>query len=734
MLLHLTLGVLAFTALLVPGLCVALTWHPAPRADDEGPLMHLALALAWGFGLTPFIAFCWVVLLEVPLTPWVTLGAAALVTVLALAVFVRRGRQVPEALRHLGRPAAAVLVASALVGVVYLLKYDRSVFFLESCIHRVVMQTLRLTDTPIDILASNADDQRLGNTSVISSFVVLFRGMGFRVLYAFTGVLAALGGYLLGRRATGRRVGGWFGLILLPLNPYVARIPLLDENLLTLAYASLLLPLMLRGRQRAGAVAAGPAAQEPVPWGHVGAVLGLCVMMRHVGILWGLAVLWALWRYEGDRRRALVRAFVTFNLVTLLGHVHHAVALGSVFRFESFGQIPSFQHNFVGAYSGLLQWPFADALVRTPWNPLPTFLMWPVYLADHLGLVLFAAFLVGSVVLVRRHRDHGVFWLLWLGPAYLSLSVQENWDVPNKMGAIYILFHPFVVWAAVALAAAADRPRRIGLAIAVVALASGFGVRALRVVDVPADVRYYAAWPGEREEDPAYVRAERLLVTDVAPWPDFGRLGAAAQVLAPGKVTGLLRDLAEPTLDPVGTPYGWFPGDGVDRSLPPVVVEVHLADRPFDAPAPIVRAIDDPDAPVDLDLTAPGPPAVVPNLRVGWTPRPVSVLTTRGGAKVTGLSLVFEAWGEPGDTERLAYLHERYHRGLQMVLGWGPEDVLGARTARIDGTTLRLRVPAGPFSLVESVNNAGQNYLFWRARLRAGEPVRLEGPWRVFHN
>ena len=96
------------------------------------------------------------------------------------------------------------------------------------------MQTLQLADNPIDILASNRDDQRLGNTAVISSFVVLFRGLGFRVLYAFVGICLALGGYLLGRRVFKSSRWGWFVLFALPLNPYVAKIPLLDENILTL--------------------------------------------------------------------------------------------------------------------------------------------------------------------------------------------------------------------------------------------------------------------------------------------------------------------------------------------------------------------------------------------------------------------------------------------------------------------------------------------------------------------
>lgn len=718
MLLNLLLGLLSTAALLAAGLAVALTWAPE-RSEDDSPLFHVALALGWGFGLVPFIAFCIALFSGAPLVAAMPLGVAVLVGGAAGAVWWRRGRVVPAQLREGWREARWVLLACGAVGLVYLLKYDRSVFFLESCIHRVVMQTLQLTAEPIDILASNADDQRLGNTSVISSFVVLYRGLGFRLLYAFVGSLIALGGYLLGRRALGHAGWGWFALVVLPLNPYVAKIPLLDENLLTLGYSCLFLPLLLRRR---------------VPWAHVGALLGLAVMMRHIAILCVPAVLWAVWIHTPGRRlRALGRGFAAFTAVTLVAHIHHYLALGSVFRFESFGQIPTFEHRFLGPYSGLLQWPFAEHVLRTPWNPLPTFALWPVYLADHLGLVLFAAMLVGSVALLGRRRREGVFWFAWLGLTYAALSLQENWDVPNKMGVIYIVFHPLVIWAGAGLQAAARAPRTWGIALAAVALTCGFGVAALRHLDVPADERYYAAWTGEREEDPAYVQAERDRLTDVAPWPDFGRLGPFARVLHPEKLSSLFRDLRNPAIDQVGTPYGWFPGQATEPDRP-VTIDLELGERLFDAEGPIATLASDTGQAPHVDLTVDGPPIVIPNIRVSWSPRPITALVSRGRARVTGVSLIFEEWARADDTDRLEQLHERYHRGLQMVLGWAANDMLEARVVHVGGTRLRLRVPAGPFSLVESVNNAGQNYLFWRAELTPGAAVDLEGPYRVFHN
>jgi hypothetical protein len=702
--------------LLIPGLAVALTWQSKDDESDAGPLWHLLLALGWGFGLVPFLAFCYALFSGNALTPWTTILSALLVTSVALSWWVVvQKKEIPEALKSGWRKAWPPLFAAAVVGLIYLLKYDRSVFFLESCIHRVVIQTLQLTDNLVDILASNQDDQRLGNTGIISSFVVLYRGMGFRVLYGFVGFVTALGAYLLALRVLKSRAWAWFALVALPLNPFVASIPLLDENLLTLGYSSLFLPLLMR---------------RNVPFGHVGALFGLSVMMRHTGILCAPAMCYALWRFSGNRKRAFLWAFVAFNLVTLVAHIHHYAALGSVFRFESFGQIPAFEHNIIGSYSGLLQWPFADHILRTPWNPYPVFLLWPLHLADTLGLVLFGALLLGAVALFRRRRDEGVFWLIWFLPLFGALSLQENWDVPNKLGVIYVLFHPLILWSAAGLQAAAEAPRKWGVALVGVVLLTALGVRGVRHLQTPQDERYYEAWPGERVEEGDYVKDAQDRITEVAPWPDYSRLGALGRVFHPEKWSGLWRDIADPALDRPPTPYGWFYGEKIDPQGTPIVVELDLSRRLFDSTG-WLKKVDD-DSPIDVDLTVEGPARVIPNITVPWSTRAISVLITKGRAEVTGMSLIFEKWGR--DKERLDYLHERYHRGLMMVLGWQEDELFEARVTAVQGSVIRVKIYPGPFSLIENINNAGQNYLFWRAWMDSEGPLSLEGPSRIFHN
>ncbi len=716
-LLNLGYGVVVLALLLVPGLLVAMLWAPDPVADEEkSPLPHLLLVFGWSYGVVPFLAFSYALFFRRPLTLLPLVASGLVVTLVAGALWWQRGRTIPVQLQCGWRKAWPVLAAAATVGLLFVLKYDRSIFSTESCMHRVVMQTLHLTDPIIDLLASNRDDQRLGNTAVLSNFVMLFGSMGFRIVYGLVGFFAALGGYLLGSRLPGHWGWAWFVALLLPLNPYVGRMPLIDENLLTMGFSSLFLPLLFR---------------RQIPWVSVGAFLGLVVMMRHVGIFWLPAVCYAVWRSETTRVRPFLSLLVPFTLVTLVGHIHHYVALGSIFKLETFDQLEPIRHRFLGHYNGLLQWPFATSVVRTPWNPFPTFIMWPVYLVAHFGLVLFAGMLAGVVALLRERRTEGIFWLLWMVPLYGILSLQENWDVPNKMGVIFILFHPLVLWCAAGLRAALESPRRWGIAVVLLVLVSWGATAVLPKLEVAADERYYEAWPGQPRENPEYVAQERHRVTRAYLWPDFSRLGEAVPFFRVGKLTGLVKDIADSSVLRPAAPYGWFPGDMVQRELAPVVVEVDLSKRLFDRETPFVVSASS-DGEVHLDLSQPGGEAVIPNIQVAWSSRPITLFVTAGQADVTGVAVAYEAWSD--DDERRRYLFERYARAMTVLLGWSREAVTTVRTVKVDTDRIRMRVPQGPMSVIETLSNSGNKYHYWATEVGPGSEIRMEGPFAVLHN
>jgi len=710
---NLLAGVGATALLLAAGLAVALTWRPGAD-DDAGPLEHVALALGWGFGLVPYLAFLYPLLTHRPLTSTVVLAAAAGVALVAGVVWVRRGRIVPVQLRRGWRTAAPVLVACALVGGLYALRYDRSIFSESTCLVQLVYDTLHLTEEPVDLMRSEQDDQRLGNTAVIGGFAALYGSLGFRLLFGLAASAAALGGFLLGRRTLGRDAWGWFVLVVLTLNPYLLKLPLLDENLLTLGFVCLVLPLLLRGRA--------------VPWVHAGLLLGLALMMRHALVLSLPAVAWLLWRQREGRLRAAVSLAVAFTAVTWVGHVHHALAYGSVFTFESYGQIPDVPHRIVGDYSGLLQWPFAEHLVRTPWNPLPTFLMWPVYVAGHFGLVLFAAMVVGRVglLLSRERRDHGVFWLLWFAPTYLALCLQEHWDVPKKMGVIYILLPPLALWAGAGLQAAWRAPVRWGGPVLVIMLISGALLLGLRQLDVPPDERYAAVWEGVRPEDPDHVQAERRRVTRPTPWPQYGRVGEFSPLVDRRVASVIAADLAEPSLERPLRPYGWYPDDAVDPDGAPVTIQLLLDERPSAGASPwVISATGEPR----IDLVTEGPPHVITGIEVGWVDGPVTVVTSPGGAPVTAVLLVFEPVFDDRDTETLL---DHYDRALRLLLGWQSEHFEEVELCTLEHASPTLRVSPGPLSATETLNNAGHLFVTWKGM--AGESIDLAGPRVVFHN
>ena len=706
--------------------------RPDNRAESPETLERLALGIGWAFGLIPFIAFWLCAGRREPVTAGAVWLVAALVTGGAGAFAWRRGWRLERVARAWSvvrkgmgqggwRAWGLPLLAALAVGALWLLKYDESVAWPESCIHKAVLEALHLTAQPADLLRTNVEDQRLGNTAVISGFVALFDGLGYRLLYSLCGVMLALGGWLLGRRFGGPR-WGWAGLVGLSLNPFVLEIPILDENLLACAFLSLALPLLFARR---------------IPWLHVGAFVGLAVMMRHVGVLLVPAlVVFAM----GDKRplRAVGQTLATSLFVTFPGHLHHAAAMGSVFRFESFGQLPAVQHRIVGAWEGLLQWPFADTIVRTPWNPLPVFLMWPVSIADHMGLLLAGAALVGIVALWRRSRREAVFWLLWFLPLYGAISVQENWDVGNKMGVVYILLHPLGIWTLAGARAAIDKPLRWGAAAALAAVGVWVAAVGLGGIETAQDARYYKVRPGERPEDPAYVQQLRARFTRVAMWPDYGTVGPAQAQFNRGKLRSLGRALREPEVATSGTPHGWFADESIDPHGKPLVVEVDLSKPLFDRADRWVRIVPDTGV-VDMDLTLPSAPTVAANVPLKWTPSHAFVIGTAGLSPVTGLALIVAPTPSAEhpvehDSAQPTKLPASYHRGLRMLFGAGARGMADPQKLELRGTTIRLRVRPGPFMIAETLNNTGQNYLLWRTRLTADKPPELLGPWRPFHN
>ena len=728
----LVMAVAGTLLLLFPGLLAADCFLPTldlqrddPHGDDG--LERVALMLAWGFGLVPSFAF--VVFLTTGLyMSWPMLaGVAALNSIAIVAWQRRRGDHQAMArslalLANTARQHRGLLLASLAVGVLYALRHDESLPAL-SCLHHAALKAVGPGLRGGDLLRDAVYDVRLGNVGVVAGFDALMSGLAYQWLFGLCGSLLAFGGFLLGARTGGSRGWGWLGLVALALNPWSLSFPRIDENLLTMAFSAVTLPLILR---------------RHTSWLVVGALVGLLVTMRHVLVLALPAVLW-LAASSPRRQRALLRLTAGFLLMTALEMLHHKLALGSVLRFESNGQFPAYPYQLLGIdlnWHGMLNWPLHDHIVRTPYNPLPTFAMWPLALADHFGLVALALMVFGLGRMLLARRSQAVFWLLWFAPTWLALSLQEAWDYQNKMGIAVIVLAAPVAWL-VAGTRGLFRQPRIGVpatvGLLIVALLS---LPALRTWEVPADTRYLDLYHLERGESAEAVAAARAEVTDVAAWPDIGRMTSFGRFMGWPQLTALGAGLRAPirTIDrnSNGLVWGWhrheIPQPGV-----PVTIEIDLSRPPFGRDD-FVRLSDQP-AEIDLD-TDPSVHLVSP-VTATWESQPLSIALARPGG-ATAIQTFFGVQVGPGRDRAFSPCTFREHpcscEFFGDVSGLPPTTTCAGHTA-VGATSpvLRVRTRAGVLTLVVTTNVYGNRGWLWRGRI-SSDGVELMPAVRLWHN
>lgn len=712
------------TALLLGAGALVAAISQADDADEYAPLRALAVAAACGWGLVPSYAF----FAHLVTGAHVTRGAVALAALAHLGLLLipplrARARMGLGLLRSLGgRRHRVVLLVVLATQLLYAVEYDPSPPPPEgSCIYSAALTATGHKDADLRLLVENLEDARLGNTAVISGFVAIYQGLGFRALHAVCGGLLALGGFLLGVGVGGTRRWGWVGVALLALNPWVLGLPQTDQNLLTLAWITPLCAVVL-SRPR---------------WLLVGLWLGLVLTMRHVLVLAVPAFLWLAW---GDRARGRALGLLLLGLVleTAMENLHHLLALGSLARFESNAQFPALPYEVFGApirWEGLMNWPLHDQLVRTPHRPFPTWIAWPLHVADHLGLLLASAGIVGTIAAWRQRRE-AIFWALLFGPVFVLLGLQEAWDVPNKMGVLLVAFTPLAAWTLHGLRAAAERPRRVGPSLILLCLVGFFGSRALESWRAPVDERYHAVHPEAPRENGGQVDDEARREASVGLLPDLLRPARQGPMLAAGKVQAFLMDLGDPRLDLSLHPWGWFDSERPEPG-PPVTVSIDLAAAPWGRRDFVSRT----DAPPHLDLTE--GPGIATGIDVGWDARGLAAYGLPGQG-VTTLALVFERpvdvdeglcrcrWdGEfqapcDGRCSLLYDLAGLHSRGPGANLDWGADRTVG-------GSTLRVRVPSGGLSVGMFLVPFADRFILWTAVVDA-EGVRVEGPWMPWHS
>ena len=700
-------AVVGFATLMLAG------WTTARLAVDgqhpDAAIRRLLFTLAWGFGVVPTWAFFAHLLGRVEVSLAAVLVAGAVQVVFSTAALRARGDSTPwndpnEGLVDLWRARWPVL-AALLIGALWYVKHDGSVPS-GSCVTQAAQVATGWDPSGLDLLRGNLGDNRLGNAGVLAGSMAVFGQFGFRMLYALLAVLLALGGWTLGQTITNRRWGAWLGLLLLPLNPYVASLPLIDENLLALSFSVAFLPLCIGGGR----------------WWAIGALYGLCATMRHPLALGFPALALLAWRSERGWRDVLALTIGAAGL-TAIEHLHHYLAFGSVLRFESNAYFLPQSYELLGLqfqWKGFLNWPLHSHLVRTPHNPFPTMVMWPLSVADHFGLVLSGLMLTGLLASWRRPW-RAALWALWFFPVQASLMVQEAWDYPNKMGVILVVGVPLVAWILEGAAAVAADRRRVGGVWAVLTLTTWLAIRAAAGVSAPADARYFDHYRLPHQESQTWLQERKDALTDVGFLPDFSRLSRYGPLLDGRKLDDLGKEHRQ------GHSWGWHHDEPPSRG-DPLVITLDLSQPPW-RKTDFIRLA--PAAtPVDIDLVERPQRHVAGPIPLPWE-RFDGWLTAVDSEQLAVLELGFvpRKLGQctPADDERRCRFYETFAAGLQRNAN------TAARRARPEGSVVTVKLPAGGLSFVVSINERGNVLQLWKVRVSA-DAVHAEPPRTFWHN
>lgn len=652
---------------------------------------------------------------------------------LLLRDLVRRARAdgwrvaLPRPTRH----EALVLGLAGAIAAAFAIRYARE-YFSYSCINRDTARLLGVTigifDWPFSLFEPT--ETLPANTALIAPFPALFGFLGFRLAFAaYTGAIALLA-YLTAARLTGRRWVGIVVMLFLVTTPAYLVHYVLDPNILTLFTTLLFCALTLREDVAPAALA-----------------LAGSLMFGSQHIL--LAALAAPLLRPGIDRRFALRYVLWLGAACLPWFAHHVLAFGSPFVTESFVEYDLHPHAFFGLefeHRGLLNWPFTDRVVRTPFTPLPAGLQMGMYHLSRMGR-LAASFVVGGgvVLLVTRRRDVLIL-AVFAVPAALLLAIQENWMQVEKWGIPLILYPAVVAALAAGLdAAATPGRRRLLLGACAAALAGTFlfsgwvgGSR------VPADTRLYTQFPNLPREQEAYLRFEEERVGRVGWAPDYREIAAEVDHRRAWSEP-FWEDLRRPGFARVRTDRERSLGFMLDRldELGVRQVEPPLEDgdraAAFQAPAgetilvalsleaPLIqgdrlRRVAEATGPV-IDLTAGAEPVPLYNIVVPWTDQPQSLAVFGTGDGVPVISLFFEP-GLMGDVDSL-------------VEDFGVEDrgtAYDVPARRLPGDRLVFRVdPSRDLILVDNLCMEPSRIYTWRVRFVGGEP--LLGPalrWR--HN
>ena len=326
-----------------------------------------------------------------------------------------------------------LVIAAAFAAALLLFKTDQ---YSNTCLHQSLAYALglpvenQLMDGSMregaDTLLTITNREREGTFSLIAPFAMLWGFFGLRLIFACTVALNGVFGLLIARRWLGGSLPASLLLALLFSSfPFGADILWNDTNTVAFFSAAALLYV---------------ASCRPRHVWLLGALFAALVSVRHIAIVSALGPLLLGLRGRGPRWPGHALGYGAALLLVLLPLlVHHAVAFGSPFSYESFAEYSRYPHQLLGVrfeLNGMLNFPFHSELVRTPFNLLPVMFLFPLWLTSRMGVVLAALGLVGAAAHVSRAWRGMLPVMLFVAPYLLILAVNENWMQIEKMGAI----------------------------------------------------------------------------------------------------------------------------------------------------------------------------------------------------------------------------------------------------------------------------------------------------------
>ena len=346
-------------------------------------------------------------------------------------------------------------------------------------------------------LAQLLYEQRIGNVPILAVPVATLGMAGWFVVQVHATVAAVYCVWLAARELGASTSASTTAAVLFGWATNVMSAYYVNENYFALTLAAFLLWTALSTHGRGLVLLSG-------------LVIGHAVGVRHTAVLFlpGVVV-GALWQpiTAIERRIRFVLGAASSGLAVAPWLYINHLMLGEMFTHpkvqpDSGGRVV--QNTIMGHSFPFkpLQWPFTNAVVRTSWNPFPTFIWIPLLIVRSFGQVATALILMGTTQTTRRAS-----WLLMFFlplPHTFALAMLEGLDW-EQITYVVAGLAPLAVWLALGidriLSAVKHPTRRLPIAAILIALTTliAVGAYALRGLDFPVDTRPMLAERGVDE-------------------------------------------------------------------------------------------------------------------------------------------------------------------------------------------------------------------------------------------